>query len=130
MPGSCQPDCPVGFIPAPHGRLFFCAKATRAEREAGCERLPQRRVQIYTGKHHPARIVHNVHPTVKPIDLMRWLVRLAAPPGGCVLDPFTGSGTTAIAAVLEGRTFLGIEREPEYIDIACARITHWAKEPA
>jgi site-specific DNA-methyltransferase (adenine-specific) len=62
---------------------------------------------------------------VKPIELMRWLVRLT-PPGGVVLDPFTGSGTTGVAAVAEGRTFLGLEREVAYVDIACARLTHWA----
>lgn len=64
----------------------------------------------------------NTHPTVKPIELMRWLVRLVTPPGGVVLDPFTGSGTTGIAARREGATFVGIEREPEYHRIAFARI--------
>lgn len=57
---------------------------------------------------------------------MRWLVRLITPPGGVVLDPFTGSGTTGIATVMEDRMFLGIEREAAYVDIACARLTHWA----
>jgi len=60
---------------------------------------------------------------------MRWLVPLITPADGLVLDPFTGSGTTGIAAVLEHRRFLGIEREPEYVDIACARMTHWAHHP-
>jgi DNA modification methylase len=124
---ACVDDCPVGIIPERHSRLFFCAKATRREREAGCEALPERSVQIFTGKHHPPRYVRNTHPTVKPIALMRWLVKLAVPPGGCVLDPFCGSGTTGVAAVLEDRVFLGIEREPEYVDVACARLTHWAK---
>jgi hypothetical protein len=64
----------------------------------------------------------NYHPTVKPIELMRYLVRLVTPPGGVVLDPFTGSGTTGIAALLEGARFVGIEREPEYAEIAKARI--------
>jgi site-specific DNA-methyltransferase (adenine-specific) len=59
---------------------------------------------------------------------MRWLVRLAVPEGGVVLDPFVGSGSTGAAAVLERRAFLGIEREGVYVDIACARITHWAHE--
>jgi DNA modification methylase len=72
--------------------------------------------------------VRNVHPTVKPLELMRWLIRLAVPPGGIVLDPFAGSGSTGIAAVLEGRAFLGIEREARYVDVACARLTHWARE--
>ena len=74
------------------------------------------------------RVRRNIHPTVKPIELMRWLIRLAVPEGGVVLDPFAGSGSTGIAAVLEDRRFVGIEREEGYIDIACARLTHWAKE--
>jgi site-specific DNA-methyltransferase (adenine-specific) len=125
---SCAPDCPIPSLPAPMGRLLFCAKATRREREAGCDELPERAVQVYTGKHHPPRLVRNTHPTVKPVELMRWLVRLVTPPGGLVLDPFAGSGTTGIAALLEGRMFLGIEREGAYVDIACARLTHWTKE--
>jgi DNA modification methylase len=63
---------------------------------------------------------------LKPIELMRWLVRLVSPPGGLVLDPFCGSGSTGAAAALEGRRFLGIELSPEYVEIASARITHWA----
>jgi site-specific DNA-methyltransferase (adenine-specific) len=65
------------------------------------------------------------HPTVKPIDLMRYLVRLVTPPGGVVLDPFAGSGTTCIAAVLEGMGFMGIEKDPESYQIAADRIRHW-----
>lgn len=127
----CAGDCPVRMIDAARpdllpSRLFFCAKATRYEREAGCEQLPERSVPLYTGSNRSPRIRRNTHPTVKPAELMRWLVGLVTPPGGLVLDPFTGSGTTGIAAVLEGRKFLGIEREPEYVDIACARLTHWA----
>jgi site-specific DNA-methyltransferase (adenine-specific) len=125
-PVRCADDCPRTTIDASVSRLFLCAKATRAEREAGCEHLPARTAQVYTGNHHPARVVRNSHPTVKPIELMRWLVRLVTPPGGLVLDPFAGSGTTGIAAVLEDRHFLGIEREAASVDIACARISHWA----
>jgi site-specific DNA-methyltransferase (adenine-specific) len=129
--GFCAADCPAGMIDRASpktqaSRLFFCAKATRAEREAGCEQLPRQEVALYTGKRHSPRLVRNPHPTVKPLELMRWLVRLVTPPGGLVLDPFTGSGSTGVAAVLEGRQFLGIEREAEYVDIACARMTHWA----
>jgi DNA modification methylase len=129
----CVPDCPARVIDAARpdllpSRLFFCAKATRAEREAGCEQLPRQQVALYTGKRHSPRLVHNLHPTVKPLELMRWLVRLVTPPGGLVLDPFCGSGSTGAAAVLEGRQFLGIEREGEYVDIACARLTHWAHQ--
>jgi site-specific DNA-methyltransferase (adenine-specific) len=63
---------------------------------------------------------------VKPLELMRWLVRLVCPPGGVVLDPFTGSGSTGAAAAIEGRGFRGFEREERYLEIAAARIGHWA----
>jgi DNA modification methylase len=125
----CASDCPAERLPETLSRLFYCAKASRQEREAGCEGLPVQSVQIFTGKHHPPRWVRNTHPCVKPVALMRWLVKLVAPPGGLVLDPFAGSGTTGIAAVLEDRMFLGIERQPAYVDVACARITHWARKP-
>jgi DNA modification methylase len=65
---------------------------------------------------------------VKPLELMRWLVRLLCPPGGVVLDPTAGSGTTGAAAVLEGRRFIGIELEPPYMEIAAARIAHHAQK--
>jgi len=68
---------------------------------------------------HPTR---NNHPTVKPTDLMAWLVRLVTPPGGIVLDPFAGSGTTLVAAKREGFQYIGIEREAEYVEIAKARV--------
>ncbi len=128
---GCSDGCPVGQLDSTRpdllpSRLFFCAKASRAEREAGCEQLPPSSVPIYTGKRHSPRLRHNPHPTVKPIELMRWLVRLVTPPNGLVLDPFTGSGTTGIAAVMENRMFLGLEREAPFVDVACARLTHWA----
>jgi DNA modification methylase len=128
---SHSPECPVALLDGVRigpSRLFFCAKATKREREAGCEQLPQRAAQLYTGTGRPARERRNTHPTVKPVELMRWLVRLAVPEGGVVLDPFAGSASTGIAAVMEGRRFLGIERESEYVDIACARLSHWAAE--
>jgi DNA modification methylase len=70
------------------------------------------------------------HPTQKPVALMRWLIRLVTPPGGIVLDPFLGSGTTGIAAALEGVRFVGIEQSPEYAQIARRRIEHAAIAPA
>jgi site-specific DNA-methyltransferase (adenine-specific) len=127
--GRCGDDCPAALIDRMRpglrpSRLFFSAKASKAEREAGCEELPLRNDLLYS---HPSpRLRRNVHPTIKPLALMRWLVRLAVPRDGLVLDPFAGSGTTGIAALLEGRRFLGIEREGSYVDIACARLTHWA----
>ncbi len=131
--GACKSDCPAalmdqGRAARPPSRLFYCAKTTRTEREAGCEQLPARLTALYTGKRHSQRVVRNIHPTVKPIALMRWLVALVTPAEGVVLDPFTGSGSTGAAAVLEDRRFLGIEREPDYVDVACARLTYWARE--
>jgi site-specific DNA-methyltransferase (adenine-specific) len=78
------------------------------------------------GAGRTAENIRNFHPTVKPITLMRYLVRLVTPPSGVVLDPFCGSGTTGCGAALEGFDFLGIEREPDYARIAEARIAHWS----
>lgn len=120
-------------------RFFYTAKASREERNAGLDGFDERTADPY-GEHRgrrmedksridgkPAKQAQNVHPTVKPIDLMRWLCRLVTPPGGMILDPFNGSGTTGIAAHLEGFRFLGIEREAEYVEIARARLAWWSK---
>lgn len=119
-------------------RFFYVAKASSAERNAGLDGLDAQRVHRYSTRgagtlpqQTPAvgTVERNIHPTVKPIALMRWLVRLVTPPGGTVLDPFAGSGTTGIAAALEGFEFVGIEREPEYAAIADARIAWWRQHP-
>ncbi len=118
-------------------RFFYCAKASRAEREEGVEGETRRvgSESQRTDAHSeatgnlttPAR---NHHPTVKPVALMRWLCRLVTPPGGLILDPFTGSGSTGVAAILEGFRYLGIEREPEYVAIAEARIAKASQQPS
>ena len=72
----------------------------------------------------------NDHPTVKPTDLMRWLCRLVTPPGGLILDPFMGSGSTGVAAVAEGFRFVGIDIERHHVDIAERRLKHAARQPA
>jgi site-specific DNA-methyltransferase (adenine-specific) len=128
---ECAPGCPAGALGERH-RFFYCAKAPRRERDADCEEPPRRVVQTFKIGAHNEQLcaenpVANVHPTVKPIDLMRWLVQLTNPHRGLVLDPFAGSGSTRIAAVLEGAPFHGIEREAEYVPIARARITHWSR---
>ena len=117
-------------------RFFYTAKASRRERDAGLEGHARRVVNEDTppggtpGSNSPRAgagrhgAVANHHPTVKPIALMRWLVRLVTPPGGVVLDPFTGSGSTGCAAVYEGRPFVGCELSEEYATIARARIAH------
>ncbi|MGG1641854.1 DNA methyltransferase [Paenibacillus sp. NRS-1782] len=76
------------------------------------------------------RGVGNTHPTVKPTDLMAWLVRLVTPPGGTVMDPFAGSGSTLVAAKREGFGFIGIEREPEYVEIIRSRVETAEEEVA
>lgn len=81
-------------------RFFYCAKASKKDKGEG-----------------------NKHPTVKPTDLMGWLVRMVTPPGGTVLDPFAGSGSTGVAALREGFKFVGIECEVEYLGIMARRLT-------
>lgn len=110
-------------------RFFYCAKASKSERNAGLEGFegkfaPTMNNGIGVKEHDPltATKKQNFHPTVKPIALMQYLVRLVTPTNGAVLDPFMGSGTTGIAAKREGFSFIGIEREPEYVEIAKARI--------
>lgn len=121
-------------------RFFYCAKASKSERNAGLRTLPAKITNEASppgtkGSRSPraganrAGATANHHPTVKPISLMRWLVRLVTPPNGTVLDPFLGSGTTGCAAAIEGFDFIGIEREAEYLEIAQARIDHWRKQP-
>ena len=123
-------------------RFFYCAKASSGERNAGLDHLPEQVAGAMVGNQtpEPSRTAgdgvtpvqqvtgRNVHPTVKPIDLMRWLIRLVTPPNGTVLDPFLGSGTTGIAAHLEAKDFIGIELSPEYMRIAEARIAHWSAQ--
>jgi DNA modification methylase len=132
---QCRTDCPIELL-GERQRFFFCAKPSRRQRDAGCEHLPRRVRETFTLSAEEqgaaeASPVFNIHPTVKPLDLMRWLVRLLTPPpcdaGAIVLDPFAGSGSTGAAAVMEGARFLGIERETTYVPIARARIKHWAK---
>lgn len=117
-------------------RFFYCAKTSRAERNAGLQDFPdvEGGFRSETSGQHLTRRdggdpgpTKNGHPTVKPINLMRWLCRLVTPPGGTILDPFTGSGSTGAAAVLEGFDFIGCEREADYVAIAEARIAFWAK---
>ncbi len=81
------------------------------------------------GAGRTAGALWGIHPTVKPVALMRWLCRLVTPPGGLVVDPFLGSGSTGVAAVLEGFRFAGAEMEPDYHAIASARIAHALAHP-
>src|SRR5690606_33710438 len=88
-------------------RFFYSSKVSKKERNAG---LPD--------------ADKNDHPTVKPIGVMKWLVKMVTPPGGVVLDPFMGSGSTGCAAAQEGFDFIGCDLDPHYLAIAAYRIQH------
>jgi site-specific DNA-methyltransferase (adenine-specific) len=124
-------------------RFFYCAKASKKDRDEGLDAFNSKASSSMSGRRNPenaewdtgndvtSRFVtkrKNVHPTVKPTDLMRYLCRLITPPGGVILDPFMGSGSTGKAAILEGFRFIGIEKEAEYLEIAKARIEFAASE--
>jgi site-specific DNA-methyltransferase (adenine-specific) len=112
-------------------RFFYCAKPSKAERNAGLDDIPpglSRRNGAKGQGPLPQQtpcdgvVERNTHPTVKSVALMRYLCRLVTPPGGTVLDPFLGSGSTGVAAMQEGFRFIGIERDDGYFRIAQERI--------
>lgn len=120
-------------------RFMYCAKASKRDRDEGLEGFESKAHKGYAGATISGRTMvdgewvntenerqprSNIHPTVKPTDLMAYLVRLVTPPGGLVLDPFMGSGSTGKAAMREGFSFIGCELSPEYLAIAEARIQH------
>ena len=115
-------------------RFFYCAKASKKDRDAGLEQHPLQQAGALSGRADGSLGAtvqgRNNHPTVKPTDLMRYLCRLVTPPGGTVLDPFTGSGSTGKAAVLEGFRFIGFELDIHYADIAATRILNAQREAA
>jgi len=129
----------VGTWPADTGgsaaRFFYCAKAGKAERNKGLEGFEdvlggslEGGNDKRNGDTPQLKPTKNSHPTVKPVKLMQYLVKLVTPAGGTVLDPFNGSGTTGIACKLEGFEYIGIELDAEYCKLSEARIGAWAKE--
>jgi site-specific DNA-methyltransferase (adenine-specific) len=115
-------------------RFFYCPKAAKKDRNEGLvvEQEKNKRpvgVAFNTEDDLFQQGSGNHHPTVKPTDLMRYLINLVTPPNGTILDPFMGSGSTGKAAVRCGLKFIGIEREQEYMDIATARIQHEQNKP-
>jgi DNA modification methylase len=110
-PSNVLIDTDTAELLGDKARFYYCPKAKTKEREAGLEAPEGQRA--------------NTHPTIKPLELMRYLTRLITPPQGIVLDPFTGSGSTGAAAMLEGFDFVGVEREPEYVEIARQRLDYW-----
>jgi DNA modification methylase len=114
-------------------RFFYVAKASRSERNAGLDGFEEKVAGVLdhrkSGDFHQRlvdsvepKMARNIHPTVKPLALMKYLIRLVVPKGGVVLDPFLGSGTTAVAAIEEGVEWIGCEREAEYVEIIKARV--------
>ncbi|MEN6549429.1 MAG: site-specific DNA-methyltransferase, partial [Armatimonadia bacterium] len=117
-------------------RFFYCAKASRKDRNEGCEHMEARPLHWSKGDANPGsfqsdgtdKTSQNHHPTVKPTALMAYLLRLVTPPGGVSLDPYMGSGSTGKAAMREGFRFIGCELLEDHIAIAEARIRHeWSK---
>ncbi len=132
---ECVDGCPVKELDEQSegvSRFFYVAKPSKSEKNAGCEYLEDKLGGSLEGGNDKRRgdedgepqlkPTKNHHPTVKPVKLMEYLCNLITPPGGIVLDPFLGSGTTGIAAMNKGFRFVGIEREREYMEIAQARI--------
>lgn len=147
MPQDAKPTEAIGRFPAnvihdgldeSWAKYFYCAKASKKDRDEGLENLSVISAGEMTGGREEGSDglnspragagrtagARNIHPTVKPTDLMRYLCRLVTPPEGLILDPFSGSGSTGKAAVLEGFNFIGFEMDEKYCEIANTRIDH------
>jgi len=111
-------------------RFFYVAKASKRDRNEGLDEMPIKRPDnrsstgMGTFQEKGVQPQQNFHPTVKPTALMEYLVKLVTPPNGTVLDPFTGSGSTGKAAILNGFDFIGIEMTEDYLPIIKARLEH------
>jgi site-specific DNA-methyltransferase (adenine-specific) len=132
---ACAMDCPVFMLNERSGgaaEFFYTAKASRDEREAGLHGLEShavndgRKTDIDNPYQRGDTQRKNTHPTVKPMSIMRWLVRLVCKRGGTVLDPFCGSGTTGVACKFEEVNFIGIDLEQKHVEIARKRIAQAA----
>jgi site-specific DNA-methyltransferase (adenine-specific) len=115
-------------------RYFYCAKASKKDRDEGLDEFEQEKVNDGRNTPRGETLRKNTHPTVKPTELMQYLVRLVTPDGGTVLDPFMGSGSTGKAVMYENKErnknykFIGIEKDKEYCEIAKARISYAEKQ--
>jgi site-specific DNA-methyltransferase (adenine-specific) len=133
------PSNVLGEVEKPYQKYFYCPKVSRDERHTGQEMPPpmfgnMKGAFDNDGKRYAVEldkrtgIVGNNHPTVKPVELMKYLIKLVTPPGGTVLDPFSGSGSTGCAAVELGHPYIGCELDPAYVEIAEKRIAAWLKK--
>lgn len=137
--GQAECEAARGIDIGGASRFFYTAKTSTDEREAGLRFHPRKTAGECTDREDGSDGLNspragagrtsngraNIHPTVKPIDLMSWLCRLVTPPNGLILDPFCGSGTTGCAAMMEDFRFIGCELSEEYAEIARARIAYW-----
>jgi site-specific DNA-methyltransferase (adenine-specific) len=129
------PSNVIGEIPD-YQKYFYCPKVGRRERHIGFDEIPYNGNSQPGGMYGPNQAVARVntgekgnnHPTVKPIELMKYLIKLVTPANGRVLDPFNGSGSTGCAAVELGYDYTGIELDPKYVEIAQKRISAWGKQ--
>lgn len=116
-------------------RFFYQAKVSKKERNMGLEHFEDKVIEGRDPGQDERSVAYkprptatkNIHPTVKPVNLMAYLCRLITPPGGTILDPYMGSGSTGITALLEGFNFIGMDLDPEYVKIAEARISNYEK---
>jgi DNA modification methylase len=133
-----DPDCPCRLMDehsSGASRFFYVAKVSKKERNLGLDNFEEKETKGSIGLHNVGgsptkdnkRAIKNTHPTVKPIELMRYLVRLVTPKGGVVLDPFMGSGSTGVATLIEGFKFVGIEMDEDYFQIAKQRVKSFKK---
>jgi site-specific DNA-methyltransferase (adenine-specific) len=136
------PSNVIGEITEPYQKYFYCPKVSRKERHVGFDdpgpMFQGSRTDIYQpNKNSPdiqitsaekKAVPQNNHPTVKPIELMKYLIKLVTPQGGTVLDPFNGSGSTGCAAVELGYNYVGIDLDPHYVEISLKRIEAWCKD--
>lgn len=131
--GGRFPSNVLGEVPD-YQKYFYCPKVSRRERHTGFDltEIPfvenSNGYESETPRHTAKRVNGNNHPTVKPIELMKYLIKLVTPPNGKVLDPFNGSGSTGCAAVELGHEYVGIELDPAYVEIATKRIEAWNKD--
>jgi site-specific DNA-methyltransferase (adenine-specific) len=114
-------------------RFFYQAKVSKKERNMGLDHFEEKVIEGRDSGQDERSVAYkprptatkNIHPTVKPVSLMSYLCRLITPPGGTILDPFMGSGSTGIAALLEGFDFIGMDLDPDYVKIAESRIKNY-----
>ena len=136
LPAGRFPSNVIGEIQEPYQKYFYCPKVSRKERHVGFDDLPT--TSGTNNVNHSAmenltRTMNredkgNNHPTVKPVELMKYLIKLVTPPGGILLDPFNRSGSTGMAAVELGHEYIGCELDEKYVEIAKRRIEAWNKD--